>query len=123
MFGTGTSQELVNLASGVHLYGDICSVMYIPSLHSWFVTHLLSFTSSLIQPCRSRRYALVACALLRGTSAAKSTTPEHASQHVHHRVPLPWYLDAKVHLAQLIQRLVPIHVLQVRRIVALELSE
>lgn len=81
--------------------------------------HRVYMPCTLIMPsiqARSRRRQR----LLRTPTHA---TTEHVPNHVKHGVSLLGYLDTKVHLANLIQRLAPVDILQVRRIVALELPE
>ena len=72
--------------------------------------------SSSIQP-RNRRL------LPLRRAPSQPPTPKHTPQHIHHRIPLPRHLNPKVHLPNRIQRLPPIHILQIRRIMALQLAE
>lgn len=80
-----------------------------------------------IQSRRSRRRRpATSQALLRTTATTTTTThsaSKHTPQHVKHGITLPRYLDSKIRLPNLIQRLAPLYFLQMIRIVALQLPE
>ena len=92
-----------------------------PLLNSPCATALLRSPHivSSIQP--SRRWSSSPDSLLR-RSISSHAASKHAAQHIKHGVALSWYLDPKVHLSNLIQRLIPIHLLEIARIMALQLA-